>query len=121
MGAYEILGSGPEGNGWGLAVRIPEDSALFTGHFPGHPILPGIAHLALVTRAISDWRGRKVALAGVRSIKLRRPVGPGETLLVRLSAPAADGSLGFVLERQGGEIEVLSRGTVLVSGGAGWR
>ena len=110
---YEILGSGPEGGAgdrWLLTARIPESSPLFTGHFPGHPILPGIAHLALVTRALSDWQGREVTLAGVRSLKLRRPVGPGETLAVRLSrVDAEDGDVGFKLEREG---ETVSRGTV---------
>jgi acyl dehydratase len=111
---YEILGSERAGDGWLLTARIPESSPLFTGHFPGHPILPGIAHLALVTRALSDWQGREVALAGVRSLKLRRPVGPGETLAVRLSGlsgvgDAGDGGVGFVLEREG---ETVSRGTV---------
>jgi 3-hydroxymyristoyl/3-hydroxydecanoyl-(acyl carrier protein) dehydratase len=39
--------------------EIPPDSPLFEGHFPGKPILPGIAHLALVQRALIDlaaWR-----------------------------------------------------------------
>jgi acyl dehydratase len=121
--AFEILNSAPDGAaGWLLTARIPEASPLFTGHFPGHPILPGIAHLALVTRALGDWQGREVALAGVRSLKLRRPVGPGETLTVRLSSlddwdngedrrdgGDGDADVGFVLEKEG---EMVSRGTV---------
>jgi 3-hydroxymyristoyl/3-hydroxydecanoyl-(acyl carrier protein) dehydratase len=111
---YEVLGSRPEGDGWLLTARIPEASPLFSGHFPGHPILPGVAHLALVTRALSDWLGREVVLAGVRSLKLRRPVGPDETLAVRLSTggdagDAGDTSVGFSLEKDG---ETVSRGTV---------
>jgi 3-hydroxyacyl-[acyl-carrier-protein] dehydratase len=106
---YEILGSERTGDGWLLTARIPESSPLFAGHFPGHPILPGVAHLALVTRALSDWQGREVTLAGVRSWKLRRPVGPGETLAVRLSSPGEGGGVGFVLETEG---EPVSRGTV---------
>jgi 3-hydroxyacyl-[acyl-carrier-protein] dehydratase len=105
---YQVLGSRPEGEGWLLTARLPEASPLFTGHFPGHPILPGVAHLALVTRALSDWQGREVVLAGVRSWKLRRPVGPGETLAVHLS-PGSDGGIGFTLEKEG---ETVSRGTV---------
>jgi 3-hydroxyacyl-[acyl-carrier-protein] dehydratase len=119
--AYEVLGSEPAGDGWVLAVHIPAASPLFAGHFPGHPILPGVAHLALVTRALTDWRGRETALAAVRSLKLRRPVGPGETVEVRLAAPGEDGSVGFSLTHDG---LALSRGTVIPGepGGAGaWR
>jgi 3-hydroxyacyl-[acyl-carrier-protein] dehydratase len=116
LSPYEVLGSGPDGDGWVLSARLPATSPLFAGHFPGHPILPGIAHLVLVTRALADWRGREVALAGVRSMKLRQPVGPGETLTVRLSVSAegAGEGVSFVLEREG---EMVSRGTVLVGGG----
>jgi 3-hydroxymyristoyl/3-hydroxydecanoyl-(acyl carrier protein) dehydratase len=112
---YEILSSGPGGEAgglWFLTVHIPEGSPLFAGHFPGHPILPGVVHLALVTRALSAWQGRAIALAGVRSWKLRRPVGPGETLTVRLSGGGEDAgssSVGFILEKEG---EAVSRGTV---------
>jgi 3-hydroxyacyl-[acyl-carrier-protein] dehydratase len=128
---YEVLGSGPvssdpasdktsdptTGDGWLLTVRIPEPSPLFAGHFPGHPILPGVAQLALVTRALGDWRGPGMALSGVRSLKLRQPVGPGDTLVVRLSPPAEDGSVPFVIDRQG---TVVSRGTVLTREAAAW-
>lgn len=115
---YEILGSAPAPpasgvEGWHLSVRIPEGSPLFAGHFPGHPILPGVAHLGLVARALADWQGRKAALAGVRGWKLRQPVKPGETLEVRLTR-TGEGAVGFVLERGG---EVVSRGTAEVA----WR
>jgi 3-hydroxyacyl-[acyl-carrier-protein] dehydratase len=118
---YEVLGSGPVESseavaGWLLTVRIPASSPLFAGHFPGHPILPGVAQLALVTRALGDWRGPGIALAGVRSLKLRQPVGPGDTLAVRLAS--GDGSVGFVIEKEG---ETVSRGTVLTRETAAWR
>ena len=125
---YEVLGSGPAGDthlaqvaheGWLLTVRIPATSPLFTGHFPGHPILPGVAQLALVTRALADWRGPGIALAGVRSLKLRQPLGPGDTLTIRLSpAENAENAVSFVIEKAG---TAVSRGTVLTREAAAWR
>ena len=56
-------------------IEVPEDSPFFAGHFPGHPILPGIAHLALVARALGD-----PPIAEVKTLKLRKPVGPGDVL-----------------------------------------
>ena len=125
---YEVLGSAPAetvetvGEGWLLTVRLPATSPLFAGHFPGHPILPGVAQLALVTRALHDWRGAGIALAGVRSWKLRQPAGPGDTLAVRLSVRGTDEqdaeSVSFVIEKNG---ETVSRGTVLLGEAAAWR
>ncbi len=34
------------------SAGVPGDSAWYAGHFPGNPILPGIAILALVKEAI---------------------------------------------------------------------
>jgi len=83
-------------------VEIPAASPLFAGHFPGHPILPGIAHLAIVERAL----GR--ALAGVRSLKLRRPVDPGDALALATSPADGEGWTRFELRH----------GAQTVSGGA---
>jgi acyl carrier protein len=63
-------------------VRVPADSAWFDGHFPGRPVLPGIAQLAMVQdllgRVLGDG-GRIVALSRVR---FRQAVGPGARLKV---------------------------------------
>lgn len=58
-----------------MRIEIPEDSPFFAGHFPGQPILPGIAHLALVAQALGN-----PPLAEVKTLKLRKPVGPGDVL-----------------------------------------
>ncbi len=90
-------GSGGEGHRFG--VEIPAASPWFTGHFPGHPILPGIAHLALAQSALSEILGREVALAAVRSLKLRRTVVPGDLPELRIGPPGEDGLARFEVRR----------------------
>jgi predicted hotdog family 3-hydroxylacyl-ACP dehydratase len=85
-------------------VEIPAESPLFDGHFPGHAILPGIAHLAIVERALGPF-------CAVRSVKLRRPVLPGEVLDLSTAPPAEDAWVRFELRRDG---EVVSTGAVLL-------
>lgn len=36
-----------------VAIAVPADGPLFEGHFPGRPILPGIAELLLIARALA--------------------------------------------------------------------
>jgi len=84
-------------------VEIPGGSPLFAGHFPGQPILPGIAQLAMAERALG------APLAAVRALKLRRPVAPGEVLELGLKDPEEDGWSRFELRRGG---EAVSGGTV---------
>jgi 3-hydroxyacyl-[acyl-carrier-protein] dehydratase len=88
-----------------FAVEIPAASPLFAGHFPGHPILPGVAQLAMVERVLGP-------LSGVRNVKLRRPVSPGDRLDLRISGPGEDGTARFELSQDG---KTAGGGTVLPS------
>lgn len=92
-------------------IEIPAESPLFAGHFPDRPILPGIAHLALVARALAG-----AAFLEVRSLRLRRPVGPGDLLALSLEEPDGSGMVRFALHR--GE-EAVSSGAVRPAPG-GW-
>lgn len=86
-----------------MRIEIPPDSPFFAGHFPGHPILPGIAHLALVAALVGGGR----PLAEVRTLKLRKPVLPGDVL--DLSLEETDGLVRFEIRR--GE-ETVSNGVL---------
>jgi 3-hydroxyacyl-[acyl-carrier-protein] dehydratase len=87
-----------------LHREIPAEDPLFAGHFPGRPILPGIAHLALAARAFPEQ-----SIAEIRTLKLRKTVGPGEALDVLAEGPEADGTARFEIRR--GD-ETVSNGTL---------
>ena len=66
---------------------VSDDSPWYDGHFPGHPILPGIAILALVEEAITVTEreeGRGVSITGLRRVRFRLPVGPGNRMEIRI-------------------------------------
>lgn len=73
--------------------EIAADSPFFAGHFPGHPILPGIAQLSLVSEALGG-----VSIAEIPSLRLRSPVRPGDVLAARIDGPAEDGTVRFELK-----------------------
>jgi 3-hydroxymyristoyl/3-hydroxydecanoyl-(acyl carrier protein) dehydratase len=87
-----------------MRIVIPEGSPFFAGHFPGHPILPGIAHLALVAKALGN-----PPLAEVRLLKLRKPVLPGDVL--DLSLEETEDLMRFEIRR--GE-EAVSNGVIRI-------
>lgn len=64
------------------------DSGWFGGHFPGRPILPGVALVALVEDALARlWPDEDHGPAEVRSlrrVRFRKVIGPGANLRVRL-------------------------------------
>jgi hypothetical protein len=79
---------------------IATDHPAFAGHFPGRPLLPGVALLAEVLEAVladptstSDWRG-PLRLA---TAKFLAPVEPGARL--RIDWTEQDGRLRFEVWR----------------------
>jgi 3-hydroxymyristoyl/3-hydroxydecanoyl-(acyl carrier protein) dehydratase len=79
-------------------VCLPEDCIWFTGHFPGEPILPGIALVHLVYEAI-EWdahdRGESVQISSLKRIRFTGPVRPGEKFILNLTHEDLDGERLF--------------------------
>ncbi len=69
-------------------ARVPEASPVFEGHFPGHPLMPGVLLVETMAQAsgylILALQGfaRMPFLAGVKEAKLRSFVTPGMVLKV---------------------------------------
>jgi 3-hydroxyacyl-[acyl-carrier-protein] dehydratase len=63
-------------------VTTEAGSPWFSGHFPGDPILPGIAQLKMVADIIATYRKENLRMTGLSRIKFRKIVRPGEVLAV---------------------------------------
>jgi 3-hydroxyacyl-[acyl-carrier-protein] dehydratase len=66
--------------------RVPEESPVFEGHFPGHPLLPGVLMIETMAQ-IGGWLvlatlrfARMPFLVQVKEAKLRAFVVPGQVL-----------------------------------------
>ena len=65
------------------------DEQFFAGHFPGHPIVPGVILIeglaqTLAYLALTRVPDSNVLLTGVEKCRIRRPVRPGETVQYRI-------------------------------------
>jgi predicted hotdog family 3-hydroxylacyl-ACP dehydratase len=109
-------------------LLVPAEGAIFAGHFPGRPLLPGIAHLALLCQVLEELAARGIlggeapgntAIAEVRRLRLRREIVPSDRIELRVEgwdeAGAESGVFRFELRRQpaaGQPGEIASEGTV---------
>jgi 3-hydroxymyristoyl/3-hydroxydecanoyl-(acyl carrier protein) dehydratase len=57
-------------------MRIPAGSAYLVGHFPGEPVLPGVAQLQICAEAVAESLGRPIAVRSVAQLRFRKPVRP---------------------------------------------
>ncbi len=71
------------------ALRIPVDHPAFPGHFPGQPLLPGVALLAEVIEAVladAALARRLGPVPRLANVKFLAPVRPGADIAIELDA-----------------------------------
>jgi UDP-3-O-[3-hydroxymyristoyl] N-acetylglucosamine deacetylase/3-hydroxyacyl-[acyl-carrier-protein] dehydratase len=73
----------------------------FAGHFPGHPIMPGVLQIEAMAQVASILLLRNTENAGklgyfmsVDKAKFRKPVVPGDTLMIQVELTKARGKIG---------------------------
>jgi 3-hydroxymyristoyl/3-hydroxydecanoyl-(acyl carrier protein) dehydratase len=67
--------------GWQV---VPPDHPSLAGHFPGHPVVPGVVLLSYVWDAIQRRYGLPLACAGWPSVKFLAPLAPDEPFMVEV-------------------------------------
>jgi 3-hydroxymyristoyl/3-hydroxydecanoyl-(acyl carrier protein) dehydratase len=73
--------------------RFQEDDPVFAGHFPTHPLVPGVFQLEM-TRAAAEWvLDCSLAVREISKAKFQRPILPGETVKLALKWSAAEGTI----------------------------
>jgi len=77
-------GAGDEpGAMWAEFVLGPE-LPLFAGHFPGHPLVPGVMQIETIPVALKRITGHSYRVVRIKKAKFSSPVTPGEQVLLRL-------------------------------------
>ncbi len=85
-----------------IAIKnVSINEPYFAGHFPGHPIMPGVLQLEAMAQVSSVLMLRKPENSGkigyfmsADSVKWRRPVFPGDTLFIETEIVKMRGSIG---------------------------
>jgi 3-hydroxymyristoyl/3-hydroxydecanoyl-(acyl carrier protein) dehydratase len=95
-------------------LRIAADHPAYAGHFPGRPILPGVALLAEVMHEIERATGRGAKHWTLASAKFLQPVTPGMPLTLVQTA-SATGGIRFEVRSAAG---VVAAGSLAPSGAA---
>jgi UDP-3-O-[3-hydroxymyristoyl] N-acetylglucosamine deacetylase/3-hydroxyacyl-[acyl-carrier-protein] dehydratase len=90
-----------EGNKIVGLKNVTMNEPFFQGHFPGHPIMPGVlqleamaqvAGILLIIRAEAE--NQLAYFMAAEDVKWRKPVLPGDTLIIEVELTKARGKIG---------------------------
>ncbi|MCP5519316.1 MAG: bifunctional UDP-3-O-[3-hydroxymyristoyl] N-acetylglucosamine deacetylase/3-hydroxyacyl-ACP dehydratase [Verrucomicrobiales bacterium] len=81
--------------------NITSNEPCFQGHFPGHPIFPGVLQLeaiaqvaGILTLQRAECANKLAYFMSAESVKWRKPVRPGDTLVIDVTLTKSRGKIG---------------------------
>ncbi len=90
-----------EGNKITAIKQVTIGEPYFAGHFPGHPIMPGVLQLEAIAQVAGILMMRQAENAGklayfmsAEDVKWRKPVRPGDTLTIEVELTKSRGKIG---------------------------
>jgi len=82
--------------------NITINEPYFQGHFPGHPVMPGVLQLEAMAQVASvlllrreDNQGKIGYFMSADKVKYRKPVFPGDTLFIEAEITRIRGNIGM--------------------------
>lgn len=90
--------------------QVTINEQFFQGHFPGAPVMPGVLQIEalaqvgaiLALREFADRENKIPFFSGIEYAKFRRPVVPGDTLILEVTAIR----IGSKVQKMRGEAKV---------------
>ena len=108
-----------QGNKITAVKNVTINEPFFQGHFPGHPIMPGVLQLeamaqvaGILTLRQAENFGKLAYFMSAESVKWRKPVRPGDTLVIEMQLTKARGKIGKAKGVCRVDGEVVSEGEV---------
>lgn len=78
-------------------LTINGDHPALPGHFPGHPIVPGVIVLDEVIQTLKETYGQELVVTGMPAVKLSSPLRPEERLTITVESLDTN-TAGFTCE-----------------------
>ena len=75
---YIILDSKSTENGISVMVKIDKNHSIFQGHFPNHPVTPGVCTMQIIKELSEKHFGKELMLKTARNVKFMAIINPEE-------------------------------------------
>jgi 3-hydroxymyristoyl/3-hydroxydecanoyl-(acyl carrier protein) dehydratase len=78
-----------------LQLRLPAGLLWFRGHFPEHPILPGVTQIHWAMQYARQLLGIEAVFRGIEAVKFQQPLLPEQRVCLTLEWQPERGKLLF--------------------------
>ncbi|SIS45598.1 3-hydroxyacyl-[acyl-carrier-protein] dehydratase [Chryseobacterium shigense] len=68
-----------ENGSYTASIHLNKDHAIFSGHFPGNPVTPGVCMMQIVKELVEEFTGSKLFLKTASNVKFMAIINPFET------------------------------------------
>ena len=80
---YKVLETQVSENGISVWVKIDKKHSIFEGHFPNHPVTPGVCTMQIIKELSENHLGKNLMLKTARNVKFMAIINPEENDEVR--------------------------------------
>lgn len=95
-------------NTWKAQIELNPNHALYQGHFPGHPVVPGVCLLQIIKECTENIRNERLQYVQMASCKFLAAVVPSEMSCLQLTLK--------LNEMEDGLLKLQAEGTANESG-----
>jgi 3-hydroxyacyl-[acyl-carrier-protein] dehydratase len=80
------------------AVMLDAGHPIFKGHFPGHPVLPGVCMLEMITEIVGNHKQIPVRITGAPMIKFLNMIDPNKDPLILFEIKCESGTTNILTQ-----------------------
>lgn len=73
---YELIGMHSDGTGGVFHIALRPECEVYRGHFPGHPVCPGVYNIQTVKECAERLTGRRLHIGSIRRCRLTAVATP---------------------------------------------
>lgn len=79
------------------SIRVQKDHQIFQGHFPGHPVVPGVCMIQMVKELLQTYTRQKLNIVAGDTIKFLSIINPEQHEQIQVEIQYTEATDKFLL------------------------
>jgi 3-hydroxyacyl-[acyl-carrier-protein] dehydratase len=81
-GLFEVIESSVAEAGFNTTIKLNAGHIVYSGHFPGHPVTPGVIQIQIVHELTEKYFQKKLKLLSMSQCKFLKILNPAEAPVI---------------------------------------